>query len=85
MISLYQDIMISFMEVFLNNMNKETRTKQVQFRMDPDIFKKLKAAVALDDEVYSMADLFNKAAYDYLKEKNYLEDIKLEKKNNEQA
>ena len=52
--------------------SKSTRTRQVQFRMDPDKVKKLLAAIAYDDNMHSMADLFNEAADDYLKkhEKN---------------
>ena len=44
--------------------SKSNRTRQVQFRMDPDKVKRLLAAIAYDD---SMADLFNKAADEYLK------------------
>ena len=47
---------------------KSNRTRQVQFRMDPDKVKRLLAAIAFDDNMYSMADLFNKAADDYLKD-----------------
>lgn len=47
--------------------NKANRTRQVQFRMDPDVFNKLKATIVFDKEMHSMADLFNKAAYEYLK------------------
>lgn len=47
--------------------NKATRTRQVQFRMDPDKVKRLLAAIAYDDNTHSMADLFNKAADEYLK------------------
>ena len=47
--------------------NKANRTRQVQFRMDPEIFKKLKATIVFDKNTHSMADLFNKAAYEYLK------------------
>ena len=52
--------------------DKTTRTRQVQFRMDPDKVKRLLAAIAYDDDMHSMADLFNKAADEYLKkqEKN---------------
>lgn len=52
--------------------NKSTRTRQVQFRMNPDKVKRLIAAIAYDDNMHSMADLFNKAADEYLKkqEKN---------------
>ncbi len=47
--------------------NKANRTRQVQFRMDPDKVKRLLAAIAYDDNMHSMADLFNKAADEYLK------------------
>ena len=47
--------------------NKSTRTRQVQFRMNPDKVKRLLAAIAYDDDMHSMADLFNKAADEYLK------------------
>lgn len=47
---------------------KSNRTRQVQFRMDPDKVKRLLAAIAFDDNMHSMADLFNKAADDYLKD-----------------
>ena len=47
--------------------NKATRTRQVQFRMDPVKVKRLLAAIAYDDNMHSMADLFNKAADEYLK------------------
>ena len=52
--------------------NKSTRTRQVQFRMNPDKVKRLLAAIAYDDDMHSMADLFNKAADEYLRkqEKN---------------
>ena len=49
--------------------SKATRTRQVQFRMDPDKVKRLLAAIAFDDDMHSMADLFNKAADEYLEEK----------------
>ena len=49
--------------------NKANRTRQVQFRMDPDKVKRLLAAIAYDDNMHSMADLFNKAADEYLKNK----------------
>ena len=42
------------------------RTRQVQFRMNPDTFKKLHIAVINDDDMLSMADLFNSAAEAYL-------------------
>lgn len=47
--------------------SKSNRTRQVQFRMDPDKVKRLLAAIAYDDDMHSMADLFNKAADEYLK------------------
>ncbi len=47
--------------------NKASRTRQVQFRMDPEKVKRLLAAIAYDDNMHSMADLFNKAADEYLK------------------
>ena len=50
--------------------NKATRTRQVQFRMNPDKVKRLIAAIAYDDNMHSMADLFNKAVDDYLKKQN---------------
>ena len=49
------------------NESKASRTRQVQFRMDPDLFNKLKATIVYDKDMHSMADLFNKAAYEYLK------------------
>ena len=47
--------------------SKSNRTRQVQFRMDPEIFNKLKATIVYDKDMHSMADLFNKAADEYLK------------------
>lgn len=35
--------------------------------MDPDKVKRLLAAIAYDDNMHSMADLFNNAADEYLK------------------
>ena len=35
--------------------------------MDPDKVKRLLAAIGYDDNMHSMADLFNKAADEYLK------------------
>ena len=49
--------------------NKANRTRQVQFRMDPKIFNKLKSTIVYDEEIRSMADLFNEAAKKYLEEK----------------
>ena len=46
---------------------KSNRTRQVQFRMDPDLAKRLQAAIIFDDQMHSMADLFNDAAEAYLK------------------
>ena len=48
--------------------SKSNRTRQVQFRMDPDKVKRLLAAIAYDDDMHSMADLFNKAADEYLRD-----------------
>lgn len=45
---------------------RSERTRQVQFRMNPDTFKKLHIAVINDDDMLSMADLFNSAAEAYL-------------------
>ena len=50
--------------------NKAVRTRQVQFRMDPEKLKKLRIAIINDDNMHSMADLFNKAVDDYLKKQN---------------
>ena len=50
----------------MGKVNKANRTRQVQFRMDPKKVKRLLAAIAYDDEMHSMADLFNKAADEYL-------------------
>lgn len=56
------------MEVqYLIKENKANRTRQVQFRMDPEIFNKLKATIVYDKDMHSMADLFNEAADEYLK------------------
>lgn len=41
----------------------------MQFRMDPEKAKLLLAAIACDDEMHSMADLFNRAADEYLKKR----------------
>lgn len=46
---------------------KSNRTRQVQFRMDPDKVKRLLATIAYDDNMHSMADLFNNAADEYLR------------------
>lgn len=65
--------MISFGGVVLKSSskveNKMYRTKQVQFRMNPIIFKQLKATIVYDENMHSMADLFNDAAKKYLEEK----------------
>ena len=45
------------------------RTKQVQFRMNPKIFNQLKSTIVFDENMHSMADLFNEAAKKYLEEK----------------
>lgn len=37
--------------------------------MDPNKVKRLLAAIAYDDDMHSMADLFNKAADEYLKKR----------------
>ena len=49
--------------------NKATRTRQVQFRMDPDKLKKLRIAIINDDKMHSMTDLFNEAVDNYLKKR----------------
>ncbi len=49
--------------------NKMYRTKQVQFRMNPKTFNQLKATIVFDENMHSMADLFNNAAKKYLEEK----------------
>ncbi|MBQ0084067.1 MAG: hypothetical protein KBS52_04805 [Clostridiales bacterium] len=54
----------------MEKVNKANRTRQVQFRMDPEKVKRLLATIAYDDEMHSMADLFNKAADEYLKKKD---------------
>ena len=54
----------------MEKVNKANRTRQVQFRMDPEKVKRLLAAIAYDDNMHSMADLFNKAADEYLKKKS---------------
>ena len=64
-ISRYNDIILEVLSLIKEN--KATRTRQVQFRMDPDKVKRLLAAIAYDDNMHSMADLFNKAADEYLK------------------
>lgn len=50
--------------------NKSVRTRQVQFRMDPDKLKKLRTAIINDDKMHSMADLFNEAVDNYLKKQD---------------
>lgn len=64
-ISRYNDIILEVLSLVKEN--KANRTRQVQFRMDPDKVKRLLAAIAYDDNMHSMADLFNKAADEYLK------------------
>lgn len=51
----------------MERIDKSNRTKQVQFRMEPEIFNLLKATIVYDENMHSMADLFNKAAVDYLR------------------
>ena len=65
--SRYNDIIMEVL--YLVKENKANRTRQVQFRMDPEIFNKLKATIVYDKDMHSMADLFNEAAENYLKEK----------------
>ena len=48
--------------------SKSNRTRQVQFRMDPDKVKRLLAAIAYDDNMHIIADLFKKADDEYLKD-----------------
>lgn len=67
-ISRYNDIILEVLSLVKEN--KATRTRQVQFRMDPDKVKRLLAAIAYDDNTHSMADLFNKAADEYLKKQD---------------
>ena len=64
-ISRLNDIILEVLSLLKEN--KATRTRQVQFRMDPDKVKRLLAAIAYDDNMHSMADLFNSAAEAYLK------------------
>lgn len=52
----------------MNQGTKANRTRQVQFRMDPDLAKKLQSAIIFDDSLHSMADLFNDAAEAYLQD-----------------
>lgn len=66
-ISRFNDIIME--ALYLVKDNKANRTRQVQFRMDPEIFNKLKATIVYDKDMHSMADLFNEAAEKYLKEK----------------
>ena len=76
-ISRYNDIILEV--IFLvkeNKENKANRTKQVQFRMDPELFNKLKATIVYDKNMHSMADLFNEAAEKYLKEREIGGNIK---------
>ncbi len=61
--------------------DKSKRTQQIQFRMAPDKLKKLKALIAYDDETSSMADLFNKAADEYIKKQTRITKNRGEKEN----
>jgi hypothetical protein len=61
--------MISFGGVVLKNtekIDKSGRTRQVQFRIEPEKLKALRIAIINDDNIHSMADLFNKAVDEYL-------------------
>ena len=64
----YDDIMIvRYNDIILNRRRVvllSDRTKQVQFRMPEELHTELKAALVYDKS--SFADLFNKAAEDYL-------------------
>ncbi len=40
--------------------SKSNRTRQVQFRMDPDKVKRLLAAIAYDDNMHSMTEFISK-------------------------
>lgn len=55
------------------------RTKQVQFRMPDELHTELKAALAYDRS--SFADFFNKAAEDYLSNRNTEKQEKSKSKN----
>ena len=68
-VSRYFDIMISFMigGGIMKQATKSDRTKQVQFRMPTVLHNQLRKL--LIDENISMADLFNKAAEEYIKSK----------------
>lgn len=66
-ISRYNDIILG--GVVLKRGTKASRTRQVQFRMEPEVFNKLKSTIVFDEKMHSMADLFNDAAKKYLKEK----------------
>ena len=57
------------LKLFNETENKMYRTKQVQFRMNPKIFNQLKSTIVFDENMHSMADLFNEAAKKYLEEK----------------
>ena len=61
----------------LKKATKSDRTKQVQFRMPTVLHNKLRK-ILIDDNV-SMADLFNKAAEEYVSK--HLRDKKEEQKN----
>lgn len=61
--------MISFGGIVLKNtekIDKSDRTRQVQFRVEPEKLKALRIAIINDDNIHSMADLFNKAVDEYL-------------------
>lgn len=66
MISLYQDIMISFEVILLDE-----KTKQVQVRLTPELHDKLKGNLALDGK--KLVDFFNDAAKAYLNNKEEYE------------
>ena len=70
-ISRYNDIILGvlFLKISSRAENKMYRTKQVQFRMNPKIFYQLKSTIVFDENMHSMADLFNEAAKKYLEEK----------------
>ena len=55
------------------------RTKQMQFRMPDELHAELKAALAYDRS--SFADFFNKAAEDYLSNRNTEKQKKSKNKN----
>ena len=75
-LSRYNDIICEVFLLSFDKTNKSMRTRQVQFRMDPNKLKKLRTAIINDDKLHSMADLFNKAADEYLKKKENSKNIK---------